>query len=167
MPLIRHHLAKKSYFIYNLVIPVIRYETTESCLYYYIRSPEFLVNSAYFWDPVKRVTIQIQSLTWESLSAGLMTYPIAKTCWTCWIQSWTGYLPWNAASYPVWCSRCLFFINSHFPKQLFNSVFRSVKSNMTINPHLPSGPVHPYQLDESVSNFMGVWCTFPFLFFYE
>ena len=25
-----------------------------------------------------------------------------------------------------------------------------------INPHLPSGPIHPYQLDESISNFRGV-----------
>ena len=30
------------------------------------------------------------------------------------------------------------------------------------NPHLPSVPVHPYQLDESISNFRGVWCTFHF-----
>ena len=25
---------------------------------------------------------------------------------------------------------------------------------------LSSGPVHPYQLDETFSNFRGVWCTF-------
>ena len=36
-----------------------------------------------------------------------------------------------------------------------------------INPHLPSGPVHPYQLDESISKFRGVWCTFSFLFYFE
>ena len=36
-----------------------------------------------------------------------------------------------------------------------------------LNPHLPSGPVHPYQLDESISNFRGVWCTFSFLFYFE
>ena len=30
------------------------------------------------------------------------------------------------------------------------------------NPHLPSGPVHPYQLEEFISNFRGVWCTFFF-----
>ena len=35
---------------------------------------------------------------------------------------------------------------------------------LCINPHLPSGPVHPYQLEESISNFMGVWCTFSFVF---
>ena len=33
------------------------------------------------------------------------------------------------------------------------------------NPHLPSEPVHPYQLDESISNFRGVWCTFSSSFF--
>ena len=36
-----------------------------------------------------------------------------------------------------------------------------------LNPHLPSGPVHPYQLDKSISNFRGVWCTFSFLFYFE
>ena len=29
-----------------------------------------------------------------------------------------------------------------------------------INPHLPSGSVHPHQLDESISNFRGVWWYF-------
>ena len=29
-----------------------------------------------------------------------------------------------------------------------------------INPHLLSGPVHRYQLDESICHFRGVWCTF-------
>ena len=37
----------------------------------------------------------------------------------------------------------------------------------TINPHLPSGLSHPYQLDESISNFRCVWCTFSFLFNFE
>ena len=35
------------------------------------------------------------------------------------------------------------------------------------NPHLPSGPIHPNQLDLSISNFRGVWCTFSFLFYFE
>ena len=34
-----------------------------------------------------------------------------------------------------------------------------------VNPYLPSGPVHPYQLDKSISIFRGVWCTF-FIFFF-
>ena len=33
-----------------------------------------------------------------------------------------------------------------------------------LNPHLPSGTVHPYQLDEFISNFRDVCCTFSFLF---
>ena len=37
----------------------------------------------------------------------------------------------------------------------------------TFNPDLPSGPVHPYQLDESISNLKGIWCTFSFLFYFE
>ena len=28
-----------------------------------------------------------------------------------------------------------------------------LENSEKFNPHLPSGPVHPYQLDESVSNF--------------
>ena len=36
-----------------------------------------------------------------------------------------------------------------------------------INPQLPSGPVHPYQLDKSISNFRAVWCTYSFLFYFE
>ena len=29
-----------------------------------------------------------------------------------------------------------------------------------LNPSLPSGISHPYQLDESISNSMGAWCSF-------
>ena len=39
--------------------------------------------------------------------------------------------------------------------------------HFSFNPHLPSGPVHPYQLDESISNFRGVWFSFSFLFHFE
>ena len=35
------------------------------------------------------------------------------------------------------------------------------------NPHLPSGPIHSYQLDESISKFRGAWCTFSVLFYFE
>ena len=31
---------------------------------------------------------------------------------------------------------------------------------VSFNPNLPSGLCHPYQLDESISNFRGVWCVF-------
>ena len=36
----------------------------------------------------------------------------------------------------------------------------TLKGLKEFNPHLPSGSVHPYQLDESISNFRGVWCIF-------
>ena len=39
-------------------------------------------------------------------------------------------------------------------------IFLQTAVSKNINPHLPSGPVHPYQLEESISNFRGVWCTF-------
>ena len=35
------------------------------------------------------------------------------------------------------------------------------------NPYLPNGLFHPHQLDESILNFRGVWCTFSFLFYFE
>ena len=38
---------------------------------------------------------------------------------------------------------------------------------MLINAHLPSGHVHTYQLEESISNLRGVWCTFSLLFYFE
>ena len=31
-----------------------------------------------------------------------------------------------------------------------------------INPYVPRGLVHPYQLDKPISRFRGVWCTFSF-----
>ena len=42
-------------------------------------------------------------------------------------------------------------------------VFRGLRP-CGFNPHLPSGLFHPYQLDGSILNFRGVWCTFSFLF---
>ena len=36
-----------------------------------------------------------------------------------------------------------------------------------LNPYKPSGLAHPYQLDVSVSNFRGVWCTFSFLILFQ
>ena len=36
-----------------------------------------------------------------------------------------------------------------------------------LNPHLLNGLVHPYQLDECISSFRGVWCTFSFSFNFE
>ena len=37
----------------------------------------------------------------------------------------------------------------------------------TFNPYLPSELVHPYQLDKSISKFMGVRCIFSFLYYFE
>ena len=34
------------------------------------------------------------------------------------------------------------------------------------NPHLPSASVHPYQLEESISNFLGVSGVLSFFFFF-
>ena len=37
-------------------------------------------------------------------------------------------------------------------------------SQSYFNPHVLSGPVHLYQLDEFICNMRGGWCTFSFLF---
>ena len=37
----------------------------------------------------------------------------------------------------------------------------------TFHPFLPSGLFHPYILEESISTFRGVWCTFSFLFYFK
>ena len=52
-------------------------------------------------------------------------------------------------------------------RQTFNPVHDIWQIQSCMNPHLPSGPVHPYQLDESIYNFRGGWCTFSFLFYFE
>ena len=42
----------------------------------------------------------------------------------------------------------------------FKFVTRDFVVVMLINPHLPSIPVHPYQLDKFISNFRVVRCVF-------
>ena len=37
---------------------------------------------------------------------------------------------------------------------------------MVFNPLMPSGVVHPYQLDLSIFSFRDVWCIFYFIFFF-
>ena len=37
-------------------------------------------------------------------------------------------------------------------------------TSMIINPYLPNGLSHPYQLDQSIFHLRGVWCTFFFIF---
>ena len=46
-----------------------------------------------------------------------------------------------------------------------SNIHVAIDDKSKINPYLPSGPVHPYQMDESFSNFRGVYCTFSVLFY--
>ena len=48
----------------------------------------------------------------------------------------------------------------HFVSFVMRRLKLQLQVLSVINPHLPSGPIHPYQLDESISNFRGVWCPF-------
>ena len=45
-------------------------------------------------------------------------------------------------------------------KQFWSFFFFGGMVFIMFNPHLPSGPVHPYQLDESISIFRSAWCIF-------
>ena len=45
--------------------------------------------------------------------------------------------------------------------QLFHRMNdKAVSLKHFLNPYLPNGLSHPYQLDESIFHLMGVWCTF-------
>ena len=44
-------------------------------------------------------------------------------------------------------------------------MIKSVPETECINPNMPSGFVHPFQLDESISNSRGVWFIFFFFSF--
>ena len=57
-------------------------------------------------------------------------------------------------------------LNYWWNLKILISVLKCVKW-LWFNPHLPSGPIHPYQLEESISNFRAVWGTFSFLFCFE
>ena len=56
--------------------------------------------------------------------------------------------------------------NIAYKAGFIDSIRRSFASAV-FNPHSPSEPVHLYQLDESISNFRRVWCTFSFLFYFK
>ena len=57
-------------------------------------------------------------------------------------------------------------LQSTEPRHLSANVFLDILFT-ELNSHLPSGPVHPYRLAESISNFRGLWCTFSVLFYFE
>ena len=50
------------------------------------------------------------------------------------------------------------------PSDSIHSVPRCI---LHINPYLPSGLLHPYISDKTISNFRGVLCTFSILFHFE
>ena len=50
---------------------------------------------------------------------------------------------------------------------IFVMLVSATKASDKLNSHLPSGPINPYQLDESISNLRSVWCTFSFFFHFE
>ena len=66
--------------------------------------------------------------------------------------------------------RCTFFKTSkelqiECAKTLSDHRLTEQSACYKITPFTPSGPVHPYWLDESSSSFRGVWCTFCFSFY--
>ena len=62
--------------------------------------------------------------------------------------------------------------NSHFTLSPESTGIIEYFSNSSavkcsVNPYLPSGPLHPYQLDESISNFSDIWCPVSFLLYFQ
>ena len=43
---------------------------------------------------------------------------------------------------------------------------QSMEITLPLNLYLPSGLFHPYQLDEYISKFRGVWCVFFILIYF-
>ena len=54
-----------------------------------------------------------------------------------------------------------------FVQQRREQMNLQMEIEVSLNPHLPSGSIQSYQLDVSISNHRGVWCTFSLLFFFE
>ena len=78
---------------------------------------------------------------------------------------------WNFKTLASFCSwadwfECNLVANpeDRFSRDVTQSVKLKLQEFVFINLHLPSGHIHPYQLDESISKFSGVWWTFSFLF---
>ena len=57
---------------------------------------------------------------------------------------------------------------SHPPTEKSPSfwIFKALSSVNWLNPYLPDGLSHPYQLDDSMFHLKGVWCTFSFLSYF-
>ena len=66
--------------------------------------------------------------------------------------------------------KSLFFVIKLFYSWMFLCLLCQPKtvcaSPKFFNAYLANALFHPYQLEESISRFRGVWCTFSFLFFF-
>ena len=67
----------------------------------------------------------------------------------------------KSADQTAWMRRliCTFVVRIGH-KIHFRMTWPNLQSRLSINPHLPDGPFHPYQLDNTNSNFRDVWYTF-------
>ena len=54
----------------------------------------------------------------------------------------------------------------HLQEELKALIENEDEVSVAINPHLHSRPVHPYQLDEVISIFGGVWFTVSLLYYF-
>ena len=96
-----------------------------------------------------------QLTDWADLSLRWAHMPF---CWFCHVAVHLFYCISSALTGPL---------RLNFNARLTPHVQQPGRNAANINPHLPSRPVHPYQLDESISNFRGVWFSFSFLFYFE
>ena len=74
-------------------------------------------------------------------------------CFACWFSSKTPCTFW------MYWKSC----DSKTRKVFKKGVVSQLKYWVWLNPYMPCGLFHPYQMDKSISSFRGAWCTF-FLF---
>ena len=93
--------------------------------------------------------------------------PFEQTFWVPWKGKWGNFA--GLVPTMISCWRSIFRSQNRDCKGPMDTVESTatriflqtaVSKTKNINPHLPSRPVHPYQLEESISNFGGVWHTF-------
>ena len=66
----------------------------------------------------------------------------------------------NPSDYPLESIADVMFIDFQSDGSIHDDGFVAVYAFIGINPYLSSRLFHPYQIDESISSFRGVWCAY-------
>ena len=135
--------------------------------------------------PIERIAKTLISLGgcpgWSESSLGAQSF-----CWLCQEVAHFFFLTANnqisqnltqtmTVTYPTWLQRSLFCLNQLTIPNLCGSPSSShswphrdilyvLQQSISIKAYMTNGLFHPYQLDETISKFRGVWCIFLFWF---